>query len=288
MAIKFEQVIYSYKSMDGKDFKALDNINLEIASKGEFITLIGQTGSGKSTLVQHMNALIKPQSGEVSIYGVKVYQDVRKKNKKVQLNPLRQKVGLVFQFPDYQLFEETVLKDIIFGPKNFGVKEEEAMERAHKYIKLVGLDESYLTRSPFNLSGGEKKRVSIAGILAMEPDILVLDEPTSGLDPKGRDALLKLFKDIHNELDNTVIIITHDMNTVYKYASRVLVMNNGELVFDGLPGKLFKSDQLKEWNLDLPDIIELARTLEKKLGVTFKETPHTVDALYQLVKEVLS
>jgi energy-coupling factor transport system ATP-binding protein len=288
MAIKFEHVNYSYKSMDGKDFQALKDINLEIASKGEFITLIGETGSGKSTLVQHMNALIKPSSGEVTVYGVKVYHDVKKKNNKVKLNPLRQKVGLVFQFPDYQLFEETVQKDIIFGPKNFGVSEAESIKRAEKYIKLVGLDESYLTRSPFNLSGGEKKRVSIAGILAMEPDILVLDEPTSGLDPKGRDSLLELFTSIHNEVNNTIIVITHDMNTVYKYASRVMVMNKGELVYDGTPGMLFKSDKLSQWNLDLPEVIELARNLEMRLDVKFKETPHTIDELYEFVKEVLS
>jgi energy-coupling factor transport system ATP-binding protein len=287
MAIKFEQVDFNYKSMDGKDFKALDNINLEIDSKGEFITLIGETGSGKSTLVQHMNALVTPSSGEVTIYGVKVYKDVKKKDNKVKLNHLRQKVGLVFQFPDYQLFEETVLKDIIFGPKNFGVSEEESILRAEKYIELVGLDKSYLTRSPFNLSGGEKKRVSIAGILAMEPEILVLDEPTSGLDPKGRDALLDLFTEIHKELDNTVIIITHDMNTVYKYSSRVLVMNNSELVYDGSSGQLFKSDKLEEWNLDLPEIIDITRNLEKKMNIKFKETPHTIDELFELVKGVL-
>jgi len=287
MAIKFEQVNFNYKSMDGKDFQALKNINLEIKSKGEFITLIGETGSGKSTLVQHMNALVKPSSGEVTVYGIKVYKDVKKKNNKVKLNPLRQKVGLVFQFPDYQLFEESVQKDIIFGPKNFGVSEEEAIARAEKYIELVGLDRTYLDRSPFNLSGGEKKRVSIAGILAMEPDILVLDEPTSGLDPKGRDALLDLFTEIHNELNNTVIIITHDMNTVYKYSSRVLVMNDGELVYDGTSGKLFKTDKLEEWNLDLPEIIEITRNLEKKMNIKFKETPHTIDELFKLVKGVL-
>lgn len=287
MAIKFEQVSYNYKSMDGKDFQALKNINLEIASKGEFITLIGETGSGKSTLVQHMNALVKPTSGEVTVYGIKVYNDVKKKNHKVKLNPLRQKVGLVFQFPDYQLFEETVQKDIIFGPKNFGVSEKEAIKRAEKFIELVGLDKSYLSRSPFNLSGGEKKRVSIAGILAMEPDILVLDEPTSGLDPKGRDDLLDLFTKIHNDVDNTVIIITHDMNTVYKYSTRVLVMNQGELVYDGSAGKLFKSDNLEKWNLDLPEIIEITRDLEEKMNIKFKETPHTVDELFELIKEVL-
>jgi energy-coupling factor transport system ATP-binding protein len=287
MAIEFKQVNYFYKAMDQSKHHALKDINLKIDATDEFICLIGETGSGKSTLVQHMNALIKPSSGEVSIYGIKVYHDVKKKNSKVKLNPLRQKVGLVFQFPEYQLFEETVLKDIIFGPKNFGVSEEEAIERAKHVIKLVGLDESYLSRSPFNLSGGEKKRVSIAGILAMEPDILVLDEPTSGLDPKGRDNLMDLFVQIHKETNHSVVVITHDMNIVYKYASRVLVMNQSELVFDGNPGKLFKSSHLKEWNLDLPDIIEMTRKLEQELGVKLKETPHTVDHLYALLQEVL-
>ena len=287
MAIEFRKVNFHYKGMDQTDYHALKDIDLKIESKGEFIALIGETGSGKSTLVQHMNALVRPSSGDVTIYGVKVYKDVKKKDNKVRLNPLRQKVGLVFQFPDYQLFEETVQKDIIFGPKNFGVPEEQAIERAKRVIKLVGLDESYLERSPFNLSGGEKKRVSIAGILAMEPDVLVLDEPTSGLDPKGRDDLLQLFTEIHKEEDNSVVIITHDMNIVYKYANRVLVMNEGSLVFDGTAGKLFKSKHLEEWNLDLPEIIEIARNLEDKMGIKLKETPHTIDHLYELLKEEL-
>ena len=284
MAIEFREVNFHYKGMDQTDYHALKDINLKIEAKGEFIALIGETGSGKSTLVQHMNALVRPTSGDVTIYGVKVYKDVKKKNTKVRLNPLRQKVGLVFQFPDYQLFEETVQKDIIFGPKNFGVPEKEAIERAKDVIKLVGLDETYLERSPFNLSGGEKKRVSIAGILAMEPDILVLDEPTSGLDPKGRDSLLQLFTDIHQKLGSTVVIITHDMNIVYKYANRVLVMNQGSLVYDGTAGKLFKSKHLEEWNLDLPEIIEISRNLQEKLGIKFKETPHSIDHLYELIK----
>ena len=284
MAIEFRKVNFHYKGMDQTDYHALKDIDLRIESKGEFIALIGETGSGKSTLVQHMNALVRPSSGDVTIYGVKVYKDVKKKDAKVRLNPLRQKVGLVFQFPDYQLFEETVQKDIMFGPKNFGVSVEDAIKRAKHAIKLVGLDESYLDRSPFNLSGGEKKRVSIAGILAMEPDILVLDEPTSGLDPKGRDSLLQLFTEIHNKEDNTVVIITHDMNTVYKYANRVLVMSEGSLVYDGTAGKLFKSNHLQEWNLDLPEIIEIARNLEEKLDIKLKETPHTIDHLYDLLK----
>ncbi len=286
MAIKFEQVSYSYRGMDGSLFSALKDINLEIATKGEFITLIGETGSGKSTLVQHMNALIQPQTGEITIYGIKIDKNA-KKNKNIKLNPLRQKVGLVFQFPEYQLFEETVEKDIMFGPKNFGVSEEEAKDRARKCIKLVGLSEEYLSRSPFNLSGGEKKRVSIAGILAMEPDILVLDEPTSGLDPKGRDNLLQLFKEIHKEVDNSVIIITHDMNIVYKYAKRVLVMKQGDLVYDGNPEKLFEEGNLEDWNLDLPEIIEITQKLESKLNKKFKSKPRNINELFELVKGVL-
>ncbi len=286
MAIKFEQVNYEYIGVDGTKFKAIDDINVEISDKGEFITLIGETGSGKSTLVQHMNALIKPTSGDVTVYGIKINKDF-KKTKKIKLNPLRQKVGLVFQFPDYQLFEETVERDIIFGPKNFGVSDQEAKKRAKKIINLVGLNESYLERSPFNLSGGEKKRVSIAGILAMEPDILVLDEPTSGLDPKGRDALLELFMSIHKELNNTVIIITHDMNTVYKYASRVLVMNQAALVYDGSPIDLFTKEHIEDWNLDLPEIIEISNNLEKKLNIKLPSMARNIDELFEMLKEVI-
>ncbi|QMS85212.1 energy-coupling factor transporter ATPase [Candidatus Xianfuyuplasma coldseepsis] len=286
MAIKFEQVGYHYRGADGSIFEAIKEINLEIDETGEFITLIGETGSGKSTLVQHMNALIRPSVGEVTVYGVKIYKDVKKKDKNVKLNPLRQKVGLVFQFPEYQLFEETVQRDIIFGPKNFGVSEEESIKRAHKVIKDVGLDPSYLSRSPFNLSGGEKKRVSIAGILAMEPDILVLDEPTSGLDPKGRDDLLELFQTIHKELNKTVLIITHDMNTVYKYASRVLVMNQGHLVYDGDPVTLFSQGDLEAWNLDKPDLLELCQQLETLLDITIDPLPKSVDDLALMIKGV--
>jgi len=286
MAIKFEQVNFSYPSFDNDNFSALNDIDLEISEKGEFITLIGETGSGKSTLVQHMNALLRPTSGSVTIYGIKIDKNSNR-DKKIKLNPLRQKVGLVFQFPEYQLFEETVLKDIIFGPKNFGVKEDVAIKRAKEVIKHVGLTEEYLERSPFNLSGGEKKRVSIAGILAMEPDILVLDEPTSGLDPKGRDALLELFTNIHKKLNKTIIIITHDMNTVYKYASRVLVMHNSKLVFDGVPNQLFMKENIAKWNLDLPDIIEITNQLEEKLAIKFSTKPHNVNELFELMKGVL-
>ncbi|PAT02496.1 energy-coupling factor transporter ATPase [Candidatus Izimaplasma bacterium ZiA1] len=283
MAIKFNQVTYRYESANNDFYDAISDISLSIEDKGEFITLIGETGSGKSTLVQHMNALIHPSEGEVLIYGIKVNKNT-KKDKKEKLNPLRQKVGLVFQFPEYQLFEETVERDIIFGPKNFGMSEVQAKAIAKEVIVQVGLDESYLLRSPFNLSGGEKKRVSIAGILAMNPDILVLDEPTSGLDPKGRDDLLNLFLSIHEKLNKTVIIITHDMNIVYKYAKRVLVMNNSRLVFDGEPSVLFKKKNIEEWNLDLPDMLELQYNLENELGIKFSKNPNNIEDFLTEIK----
>ncbi len=285
MAIKFNRVDFKYQGFDNKGYLALSNINVSINAEGEFITLIGETGSGKTTLVQHMNALLTPTSGNVTIFGLKIDQENIKK-KKFRLNPIRQKVGLVFQFPEYQLFEETVLKDIMFGPKNYGVDEATARERAIKMIKVVGLDESYLDRSPFNLSGGEKKRVSIAGILAMEPDILILDEPTSGLDPLGRDALLRVFNDIHQKLNKTIIVITHDMNTVYEYAKRVLVMRDSYLVYDGDPHTLFSKKNIENWNLDIPDIINLLHHLEKDFNITFPKQPQNVDELLTMIEEV--
>ncbi len=287
MGIKFERVNFYYASVDDKKYLALSNINVSINETGELITLIGETGSGKTTLAQHMNALLTPSSGSVDILGVKINRENVKK-KRVKLNPIRQKVGLVFQFPEYQLFEETVEKDIMFGPKNFGIDEATAKERAKKMIEVVGLDESYLSRSPFNLSGGEKKRVSIAGILAMEPDILILDEPTSGLDPLGRNALLNVFNTIHKELGKTVIIITHDMNTVLEFASRVLVMRDSYLVYDGNPVELFQENNIKNWNLDVPDILKLTHELEASLSITLPCIPRSRDALLAMLEEALT
>jgi energy-coupling factor transport system ATP-binding protein len=287
MAIKFKRVDYQYQGFDNKGYLALSNINLSIDSEGEFITLIGETGSGKTTLAQHMNALLVPTSGDVSIFGLKINKETKKK-KKIKLNPIRKRVGLVFQFPEYQLFEETVQKDIIFGPKNFGVDETTAIKRAKEVINIVGLDESYLSRSPFNLSGGEKKRVSIAGILAMEPDILILDEPTSGLDPLGRDALLDVFYNIHKTLNKTIIIITHDMNTVYEYAKRVLVMRDSYLVYDGNPVDLFTTQNIENWNLDKPDLLTLIDQLKEEQGITLSNQPRTKAEFFEALSEVLS
>ena len=287
MAIKFERVSYQYRGIDQKGYLALSDINLKIEKTGEFITLIGETGSGKTTLVQHMNALLTPSEGRMRIFGLTISSNP-KENRDIKLNPVRKQVGLVFQFPEYQLFEETVEKDIMFGPRNFGVSEEKARKRAREAIKSVGLTESYLKRSPFNLSGGEKKRVSIAGILAMEPDILILDEPTSGLDPLGRDALLEVFHDIHKRLNKTIVIITHDMNTVYEYAKRVLVMREGVLVYDGDPLALFSRKNIENWNLDVPDILVLRDELERKFNFDFKGPTRNKRDLMKRLEEVLS
>ncbi len=287
MGIKFERVDFKYQGIDNKGYLALSDIVLNINPTGEFITLIGETGSGKSTLVQHMNALLTPTGGTVTIFGVKINQEIKKK-KKVKLNPIRKQVGLVFQFPEYQLFEETVLKDVMFGPKNYGISHNEAIKKAKEAIDIVGLDDSYLERSPFNLSGGEKKRVSIAGILAMEPDILILDEPTSGLDPLGKESLLGVFNEIHQRTNKTIIIITHDMNTVYNYAKRVLVMREGTLVYDGSPQALFSRSNIDNWNLDVPDILTLTKALETRLNITIHPAPKNKEQLLNRLKEVLT
>ena len=286
MAIEFERVSHQYVGVDQKGYLAIEDIRLNIRGDGELIALIGETGSGKSTLVQHMNALLQPTQGRMNIFGIKV-DNLTKKRKDVKLTPIRKQVGLVFQFPEYQLFEETVEKDIMFGPKNFGASEADAREKAREIINVVGLDESYLLRSPFNLSGGEKKRASIAGILAMEPDVLILDEPTSGLDPLGRNALLEVFNTIHETLNTTVIIITHDMNTVYEYAKRVLVMREGTLVYDGDPLKLFSKKNIDRWNLDKPEVLALAQDIENKFDIHFDTPPRNKTMLKDALKEAL-
>lgn len=263
MGIRFEHVSYHYVGNAKRPYEAIRDINLSIDAKDEFIALVGHTGSGKSTLAQHMNALVFPAEGTVHLFGNDV---TSKRNKKIHYNDLRRKVGLVFQFPEYQLFEETVEKDILFGPINFHVPMEEAKERAKEAIRLVGLDESYLKRNPFNLSGGEKKRVSIAGILALDPEILVLDEPTSGLDPLGKIQMMDLFESIRQTTRKTIVVITHDMDLVYKYASRVLVLEQGSLVFDGTPDELFRRDRLEAWHLDYPQTVRVLKHLNAAFG----------------------
>jgi energy-coupling factor transport system ATP-binding protein len=278
MGIRFNEVSYQYGSFSNISASAIYKINLEIQDTSEFIALVGHTGSGKTTLAKHMNALIFPTDGSLDIFGRHITQ---KRNKKINYNDIRQDVGLVFQFPEYQLFEETVLKDVMFGPLNFHMNKDKAKELAMDAIKLVGLDESYYDRNPFNLSGGEKKRVSIAGILAMDPKILVLDEPTSGLDPRGKRVLMELFLNIHQKTNKSIIIITHDMDLVYEYFNRVIVMNEGEKIFDGQTDALFKDEALIEKYLDYPNAIKVMKHINETMNLNcdiYQKTPEQVIA----------
>jgi energy-coupling factor transport system ATP-binding protein len=284
MGIRFNKVSHDYSSFSEGLYTAIKNIDLSITEKHEFIALVGQTGSGKSTLAKHMNALIFPTSGNLEIYGNII---TSKRNRKISYNDIRRKVGLVFQFPEYQLFEETVEKDIMFGPLNFKMPVEKAKSLAKNALSLVGLDDGYLSRSPYNLSGGEKKRVSIAGILAMDPEILVLDEPTSGLDPAGKRVLMDLFKNINEQTGKTIVIITHDMDLVYEYFNRVLVMNKGNMVYDGEPESLFKQENLRDYHLDLPNTIKVLTHLNNKMQLKLNIFQRTNELALKEIERVI-
>ncbi len=268
MGIIFEKVGYTYikKSLN----LALDNINLEIKKNDEFIFLVGHTGSGKSTLSYHMNALYHPSFGEVNIFGNII---INKRDKKIKYNEIRKKVGLVFQFPEYQLFDESIEKDVSFALRNDKLSKEEVEKIVKEKINQVGLDNSYLNRSPFLISGGEKKRVSLAGILVMNPEVLVLDEPTSGLDPKGRNELMELFKKINEEEHKSIVIISHDMNLVNKYAKRVIVMKKGKIIYDGKPQDLFMKNNLNDFDLSMPSSLKIYNDLNKKFDLGLLSYP---------------
>lgn len=259
MSIKIENLTHVYMANTPFEKKALDNVSVEIAD-GEFLALIGHTGSGKSTLIQHMNGLLKPKSGKIIVDGTDITQ------KGVKLTDIRKKVGLVFQYAEYQLFEETIEKDIMFGPKNLGLSDEEARIRAKKAMETVGLDyEIFKNKSPFDLSGGQKRRVAIAGVVAMEPRVLILDEPTAGLDPKGRDEILAEISKLHKEYNLTVILVSHSMEDVARVASRILVMDEGKCVLDGTPREVFREvDTLESVGLAVPQVTYLIRELNKK------------------------
>ncbi len=259
MSIKIENLTHVY--MEGTPFekKAIDNINITIED-GEFVALIGHTGSGKSTLIQHINGLLKPKSGNIIIDNVNIA------DKGVKLSSIRKKVGLVFQYPEYQLFEETIEKDIAFGPINLGLNQEEILNRVKRAMNIVGLDyEVYKDKSPFELSGGQKRRVAIAGVVAMEPKILILDEPTAGLDPKARDDIYSKIQALRKEYNMTIILVSHSMEDVAKFADKILVMHKGKCVLQGKPCEVFKEiDALESIGLAAPEVTYLVQKLRKK------------------------
>lgn len=276
MGISFKEVTHKYPGLKRKEFTlALDNINLDIDSKGEFVAIVGKTGSGKSTLIQHMNGLLLPTYGIVEVFDNKI---TPKERKNPNLKKVRKRIGFVFQFPEYQLFEETVLKDIMFAPKNFGLKEDEAKKKAVEVAKLLHI-EDLLEKSPFNLSGGQMRKVAIAGILAYEPDIILLDEPTRGLDPKGQVEIMELFDKIQKETNKTIILISHDMDLVYNRATRIVAMKDSKIVYDGNKIDLFKSDKYKECNLVKPNVLDLIDYLNDKLGYNLDYDTYTLEDL---------
>lgn len=284
MSITFKNVAHTYNADSPFSYAALKDINLDI-TEGKVTAIIGETGSGKSTLVQHLNALLLPTQGELQILDKTIIANKKPKN----LKALRKQVGLVFQFPEYQLFEETIEKDISFGPKNFGVGEEETRQRVREIIKIVGLDESYLQKSPFELSGGQKRRIAIAGILAMDPGVLVLDEPTAGLDPQGAQEMMQLFVEMNKTYKKTVLIVTHDMEHVLHYCDEVVVVKDGSIEKTCDVTSFFEQvSLLEELNINPPAIIRLREALLAK-GFMIDKTILDIDELAMAVaREVKS
>jgi len=259
VSIRVEGLYYTYNPGTPFERAALEDVNLDIHD-GEFIGIIGETGSGKSTLIQHFNGLLKPTRGRVLVDAVDIWQ------RDVRLKDIRQKVGLVFQYPEHQLFEETVFADVAFGPRNLGLDEDEISRRVRRAIEMVGLDfEAVRDRSPFELSGGEMRRAAIAGVLAMEPSVLVLDEPVSGLDPRGRDELLREMETLHREFEYTVVLVSHSMEDVARLAKRLVVMHEGRVVADGPVREVFcMTDLLRDTGLGVPQVTELMHELARR------------------------
>ncbi|HHU56449.1 MAG TPA: energy-coupling factor transporter ATPase [Acholeplasmataceae bacterium] len=283
MGIKLHEVSFAYyvpKSKKKPIHFTLKDINIDINSRDEFIGLVGHTGSGKSTLVQLLNALYLPTKGEIDIFG-----NVITYKSKIKLKPIRKTVGLVFQFPEYQIFEDTVLKDIMFGPKNFGIENPEQVAR--EVAEILGISD-LLDRSPFNLSGGQMRKVAIAGILASKPEILILDEPTAGLDPLTKIEFLEFLKELNEKHHKSIIIITHDMDIVSKYLKRVLVLKQGNLMFDGPKNKLFENEKLLQTcHLDYPKMIRIMKALKEKLNLDINIYKYTPEEAFAEIKRVV-
>ena len=279
-AIYCENLTFEYNKKSAFAKRALNNVNLTI-EKGEFVAVVGHTGSGKTTFVQHLNALIRLQSGNLFVLGHNLA------DKKPDLKALRQDVGMVFQYPEYQLFADTVLDDVCFGLKNFGIEKDKREALAKDAIELVGLNFNKIKdKSPFDLSGGEKRRVALAGVLAMKPKILVLDEPTAGLDPRGKSEILSLVSKLNAEQGVTVLMVSHDMNEVYENARRAIVFREGEVVYDTTPRDLFRNEeQIEAMNLEVPAMAQLANAMEQQ-GYVLPDECKTVEQVYNAIMEL--
>lgn len=276
MSVKMEHLSYIYSQDTAYEKKALNDINLELPD-GQFVGIIGHTGSGKSTLIQHLNGLVKATEGTVYYNGENIYDEG------YSLKGLRSRVGLVFQYPEYQLFEVDVFTDVCFGPKNLGLSAEEIEERAKKALSQVGLGEEYYKKSPFELSGGQKRRVAIAGILAMQPEVLILDEPTAGLDPRGRDEILDQIARLHEERGITVVLVSHSMEDVAKYVERIIVMDKGCVRFDGTPREVFEHYQeLEKIGLAAPQVTYVMQELKSR-GANVDTSVTTVEEAKQAI-----
>jgi energy-coupling factor transport system ATP-binding protein len=282
MSVEIKNLTHVYMKDTVFEHKALNNVSLTIED-GEFVGLIGHTGSGKSTFIQHLNALLKPSSGSIIIDGINIT------SKGVALKKIRQTVGLVFQYPEHQLFEETVFKDVAFGPQNLGLPQQEIEARVKEALTLVGLDFDKLKDvSPFELSGGQKRRVAIAGVLAMKPKVLILDEPTAGLDPKGRDEILGEIKKLHQLQKLTVVLVSHSMEDIANLVDRIIVMSKGQIVLTDTPRNVFKqADLLQDIGLDVPQVTHLVNELNKK-GLSIKECISVDEAYEELIKYLRS
>jgi energy-coupling factor transport system ATP-binding protein len=284
MDISLSQVEYRYQAGTPFERLAIQDVSIDIPS-GTYLALIGHTGSGKSTVLQHLNALLQPTEGIVKIGDHEVKAHEKNKN----LRAIRQRVGIVFQFPEHQLFEETVEKDIIFGPMNFGVSEKAAKERARVALKQVGLAEEILEKSPFDLSGGQMRRVAIAGVLAMNPDVIVLDEPTAGLDPRGRKEIMNMFYALHKDRNLTTILVTHSMEDAARYADQIVIMQQGRVAKKGTPVEIFSTpEELVQMGLDVPEVVRFQLKLEQKTGLNLGEIYLTIDELTAAVTKQLS
>ena len=276
--LEVRNLTHTYSAGTPFEHKAIDNMNFAV-DRGEFIGIIGHTGSGKSTLMQHLNGLLKPTSGQVLLDGVDIHHD------KKFTRQARFRVGLVFQYPEYQLFEETVYKDIAFGPKNMGLKEDEIDRRVREAARLVGLTEKQLEVSPFDLSGGQKRRVAIAGVIAMEPEVLILDEPTAGLDPASRAGILENIETYRKTKNATIMMVSHSMNDVARLTERLLVLNGSKIAMDGTPAQVFtRADELLQMGLDIPDITRVFLRL-KQMGLPL-EPVYTIDQAVAAVKKL--